>query len=322
MTDTATKILAEIMRYKRISTTSSACKFRDCQNCYLPHLPRVAAAVKKNEPVQFVLPAFPAKSPNPEKVLGPLPDLAEQLALSFLNDLGKKIKTFYPPGIKIHLCSDGRVFSDVVGIKEDDVSKYQHEVDRIIKKMKLSDISTFNLDDVYQGLGYDDMRANLLSNYSQSLDCLKQKIRHGNQPDANGEALQLNQMYRGITRFLFEDSLHRQQSLSRTAMQKRARQRAYEVIRRSNAWSQLIADYFPHAVRLSIHPQICGSNKLAIRLVANESWITPWHGVAIEKDNRYTLVKKSEAEAIGAKLVYSANGRGSHYSLTGVDYEF
>ena len=37
--------------------------------------PRVREAVTAGEPIRLVLPAFPAKSANPQKTLGPLPDL-------------------------------------------------------------------------------------------------------------------------------------------------------------------------------------------------------------------------------------------------------
>ena len=77
----------------------------------------------------------------------------------------------------------------------------------------------------------------------------------------------------------------------------------------------MIAELFPHSVRLSIHPQGCGSKKLGIRLIGNESWMTPWHGVAVETPSGYFLMKRSEAEASGAELVKDERGRPSHYRL-------
>jgi pyoverdine/dityrosine biosynthesis protein Dit1 len=122
-------------------------------------------------------------------------------------------------------------------------------------------------------------------------------------------------MYCGITRFLFEDSIQPGQTKSRTVIQKESRAKAYEVIRRSNAWSELIAERFPKAVRLSIHPQTCGARKLGIRLIGNESWMTPWHGVAVDTKEGFVLLKRSQAEELGAQLVYCSNGQPSHYKL-------
>jgi pyoverdine/dityrosine biosynthesis protein Dit1 len=121
-------------------------------------------------------------------------------------------------------------------------------------------------------------------------------------------------MYCGITRFLFEDSLFPGQLKSKTEIQKDARMRAYGVIQRSNAWSKLITQQFPDHVRLSIHPQTCGDIKLGIKLLP-ENWITPWHGVALETEGKITLVKRYEAEKLGAKLVHNENGRPDHYKI-------
>ncbi|HAT8178322.1 TPA: L-tyrosine/L-tryptophan isonitrile synthase family protein [Legionella pneumophila] len=310
----AKRILAEVMIFRRVPETISLCGI-GCQKCASPHLSKIIAAVKKNEPVTFILPAFPGKSPNPEKVIGPLPDHAERLSLNFLGTLCQCIKTFYTPGIKIILCSDGRVFSDVVGMDESNVTAYQLELDRLIKEMSLADLSIFNLDYFYKDLHFVQMRDELMKNYGQSLEFLKHKIRNGAKPSASTDEEEANRMYSGITRFLFEDAMHAGQTKSRTAIQKEARSKAYEVIRRSNAWSALIAERFPNAVRLSIHPQTCGSKKLGIRLIGNESWMTPWHGVAVESKKGYVLLKRSEAEALGAKLICSSDGRHSHYQL-------
>lgn len=322
-TEMAKKILAEVMIFRRVPESIPSCDV-NCQKCISPHLPKIISAVKNNKPVTFVLPAFPGKSPNPEKVLGSLPDLAERLSLRFLGNLCQKIKKFYTPGIKIILCSDGRVFSDVVGMMERDVGAYQIELNNLIEEMFLTDISTFNLDDCYGGLNFVQMRDELMKNYGNSFDFIKQTIRNGNKPSANSDEQEAHRMYCGITRFLFEDAMHKGQTKSRSAIQKESRFKAYEVIRKSNAWSQLIAAHFPTAVRLSIHPQTCGAKKLGIRLINNESWMTPWHGVAVESNNGYHLLKRSQAEALGATLIYSSDGRRSHYQLMtdqGASYE-
>ena len=312
--ETARRILAEVMSFRRVPAGVSLCAL-GCQNCASLPMKKILAAVKKNEPVTFVLPAFPGKSPNPEKVLGHLPDYAERLALNFLGTLCKRIKRIYTPGIKIILCSDGRVFSDVIGMEETNVTAYQAEIGKLIEEMSLTDISLFNLDDFYTDLHFTQMRDELMKNHGQSLELLKLKVRSGAQASASPEEQESNRMYSGITRFLFEDAMHAGQTKSRSAVQKEARVKAYEVIRRSNAWSNLLFEIFPDAVRLSIHPQTCGAKKLGIRLIGDENWMTPWHGVAVEGKKGFVLLKRSEAEALGANLIYTADGRASHYQL-------
>lgn len=62
--------------------------------------------------VQACLPAFPFKSANKVyKVLGSLPDKAEELALERLNTLCKRVRDIYPPGASIVIISDGITYN-------------------------------------------------------------------------------------------------------------------------------------------------------------------------------------------------------------------
>ncbi len=311
----ARTILHEIRRFRRVHALTESC-VSSCSLCSEQHIEIILRAVRRNDALTFVLPAFPGKSPNHEKVLGVLPDYAERLSLIFLNDVANTIKRFYAPGVKILLCSDGRVFSDIVGMQEKHVTAYQQALQSMIDEMTLTSLSCFNLEDHYTNGDYVQMRHELMKQYGGTLDALQYDVRNGAQASATPLQRQMNWLYRGITRFLFEDAVHAGVTDSRTAIQKLSRAKAYEVIRRSNAWTELIADIFPDAVRLSIHPQACGSGKLGIRLIANESWMTPWHGVAVETPSGYVLRKRHEAEAMGAMLVCSSNGKPSHYQLT------
>jgi pyoverdine/dityrosine biosynthesis protein Dit1 len=308
-------VLGKILNYRRMPDEHENCEGLNCKFCAATHLTKIVSAISEEKPITFALPAFPAKSPNTEKVLGVLPDYAEILSLQFLNDLCEQIKKLYTPGAKIILCSDGRVFSDVVGIKESNITAYQNKLNQLILDMSLTNLSTLNLDDFYNEISFHQMRDELMKSYVQSLDFLKYKIRRASSFDATSDEVEAKRMYCGIARFLFEDSIYGEQTKSRSALQKEARLKAYEVIRRSNAWSDLIAEKFPEVVRLSIHPQSCGSKKLGIRLIANESWITPWHGVALKIKNGFQLIKRIEAEKLGAKLIFDSTGAPSHYQV-------
>ncbi len=313
-TKVAKDIMAEVMQFRRMPNHEN-CDL-PCPSCLSPHLPKVTSAIQQGKPVTFVLPAFPGKSPNLAKVLGAMPDIAEQHSLQFLNQLCNRIRKHYLPGARVILCSDGRVFSDIVGMREKDVTDYQHELAQMIKELNLENLSTFNLDELCDGRDFVQMRNELMDEYGKSLESLREKVRRGGKLSENSEDQEAHRMYCGITRFLFEDSMYPGQTKSRTAVQKDSRIRAYQVIRRSNAWSELIGELFPDAVRFSIHPQTCGAKKLGIRLMEAESWMTPWHGVAMKTDEGFVLLKRSQAEALGAQMVCSENGRPSHYDLT------
>lgn len=312
----ATEIMKDVMQFRRSAVAHAHCSALDpCEECLSPHLSKIIEAIETKSPVTFVLPAFPGKSPNANKVLGHLPDMAERRALQFLGELCERVKRLHAPGARVILCSDGRVFSDVVGMNEEHVTEYKHEITRLIGELGLTQvISTFDLDDLLGSLSFDEMRSTLMDRHGASLEALQEKVRRGGKEGADKESEDAHRMYCGITRFLVEDAAHPGQTKSKTAIQKDCRVRAYEVIRRSNAWSGLVEKHFPRAVRLSIHPQTCGSRKLGIHLMEAESWITPWHGVAMEVNGRFVLVKRSQAEALGAKVVES-EGRPSHFQL-------
>ncbi len=299
----AFEILALVHKHRR-SATEGCGSF--CASCFAPHMERVQRAVERGEPVVFVLPAFPGKSPNPSKVLGPRPDMAERQSLIFLNDLCLRIGRIHAPGARIVLCSDGRVFSDAVGIDEADITAYQRDLDALIGELGCDKLSTFNLDDVFTDCSFDGMRERLMREHGDSLEALQEAVRAG------GDA---NRLYCGITRFLVEDATRPNMTVSKTALQKECRKRAYQVVLRSKAWDGLLAKIFPDAVRLSIHPQACGSRKIGIHLMdTTDGWLTPWHGVAVEVGGQFKLLKRRDAESLDARLVFQ-NGRPSHYVL-------
>ena len=300
----ATAILGLVMMHRRVPSESKVCAHHQCAACATQHLGRVMSAVRRNEPVVFVLPAFPGKSPNPAKVLGPRADMAERQSLAFLNALCLRIQKIYAPGARIVLCSDGRVFNDVVCINEGDITAYQQDLVSFIAELGADSLVTFNLDDVFGDCGFDDMRAHLMADYGEPKEAVQAAVRAGGDPQ---------RFYCGITRFLFEDAMRPNMTISKTALQKECRRRAYEVILRSRAWDRLLAEHFPGAVRLSIHPQVCGGRKIGIHLMeTKDEWLTAWHGVAVEVCGSFRLMKRAQVEKLGAELVFR-DGRPSHY---------
>ncbi len=260
--------------------------------------------VRMNKTIESVLPAFPAKSPNLNKVLGISTDKAEEISLYFLNFLCEKIKTVYPPGMRIILCSDGRVFSDVLNISDKNVSLYQKEIENFIKINRLENLETYNLDYIYPVQDFDSMRFLLMQNFAESVERLESRIK--THPPTK-------ELYCAMTRFILEDSLTPENKMTKAQLQKKSKHKAKLTIIRSNAWSRLLEQEFPNALRFSIHPHPAGSKKFGIRLVDKESWLTPWHGVALETKDGFKLVKKAYAIEIGAELILSSNGKPSHF---------
>ncbi|MFE0251609.1 L-tyrosine/L-tryptophan isonitrile synthase family protein [Streptomyces sp. NPDC059010] len=302
-TTAAAQILNLLLPHHR--TTDQGCAPAEA----FPHqLRRITDFVREGAPIVFTLPGFPCKSPNPAKTLGHLPDMGERLSLGFLDALCAQIERIHPPGAHVVICSDGHVFGDLIRVPDEHIDAYADELRALIREAGLSHLSVFDLRDVLGDLPHDTKRAHVHDRHAPTLDALRAEVR----TDAPTLAL-----YRGITRFLVEDTADFPGT--RSALQRECRRRAYGVIQRSRAWGALIADHHPRAVRLSIHPQPVGAPKFGIRLLdAPDAWTTPWHSAALrEPDRTWSLMPRARAQRLG-RLVHR-DGRPSHFERSDPD---
>ena len=295
---TVEEISGEIYDLLLSSSRNSVCKTSGCQQCADLYLKPIRGFVERGLPVEFILPAFPAKSPNRQKTLGPLPDKGEEMALEYLLNIENRIKSVYEPGAHIMIASDGRVFGDVVNVSEEDVKLYNRKLKQWIDSKELDEMFSFyDLNDAFTSLSVDMKRELLIELYGVPLSDVKKEIR---------DSKDARDLFNGLHRFLFEDM--ERLFISRSKARKATKERAYRLYQLSNAWSNYLKDTFPEKVRLSIHPHHPHSGKLGIMLNAeNKGWGTPWHRVALKTSNGFSLVKRNIAEKLGAKLIYKNN---------------
>ena len=272
-----------------------------------PHLDNLINCVELEQPIKLVLPAFPVKSPNRRKTLSHLPDYGEFLAITRLVELCKEIQNIYSPGAKLVICSDGRVFADVIHVSDKHVTEYGNALRAFAMEHFSEYVEFYNLDNVYERVDdYAMLREELMIEYGESWIALRRRIKREREASS---------MYLGITKFMLEDfsGIAKFSEFSRTALQKKAKLAAYRVIQRSNAWSRLLKKHFPEAVRLSIHPQYLVSEKIGISMLTkNDVWTTPWHSVVVKDKGEIRLLPREEAERQGCVLVYD-NGKPSHF---------
>jgi pyoverdine/dityrosine biosynthesis protein Dit1 len=193
----------------------------------------------------------------------------------------------------------------VVGVTDSAVTAYREGLTDLIRGADLTSLDMFGLDDAFGSTDYPKLRQILEDDYSSSLETLKESVR--NEKDTRS-------LFNGIHRFMFEDALARRPGeASRTKLRNDSKETAYQTIRRSNAWSRVVAEKFPEAMRLSIHPQPPHSEKFGLQLMrTRDGWLTPWHGVVLDDGVTRSLVKRWEAEEMEASLVWR-DGRPSHF---------
>jgi len=300
-------LLHIIFKNRKLIQAQEECIANKCEDCIRQHELSVDFFTSQQLPLQFILPAFPAKSPNPSKVLGPLPDLGEAIALQTLQSICDEIKSIYAPGAQVIICSDGRIFSELVGVSDEVISVYVAQIQSMIKEHELNSLSIVNLEDLVENLSFDAARNKVLQAFADPLEQLQESLQTNDSFKA---------LFNGIHRFIVEDRKFMEPELSANKAKEVAKPIALKVIQHSNAWTRFLNYVYPNALRLSIHPYTAHSDKIGIRITkAADNWLTPWHGVIVLKDNEYILMKKQDAEDAGARLVYK-NDQPYYYSLT------
>lgn len=248
-------------------------------------------------PVQAILPAFPCKSTNLQKVAGYKPDRGEVLALRTLIQFCKDIKNnIYPPGFKIWIVSDGHVFSDCIGADDNIIDEYGGQLRQLYESIKKENndeedyIGFFGLKEVFysehSGELFNEawLKDMMLPHYTNSkIDLFSETCRKIMMAACDTDNGRLRQqvnipdhprllLYRGFTRFMEEDICRLEviKELSRKQQKKVAAKIAFEMIKRNDAYSNLVDLVFPHHMRFSIHAHINSGPKYGIKIVPSE----------------------------------------------------
>ncbi|KXG50670.1 Pyoverdine biosynthesis [Penicillium griseofulvum] len=279
--------------------------------------------VSKGQTVQMCLPAFPWKSANKVyKVLGTLPDKAEELALKRLNGICEAIGEVYKPGAELLIISDGLLYNDLFTIPDRDVWAYGEGLRALaaesgcthIRFTRLKDLVNIpNLPDKLEEITYIanalNFRLALLNRYGKTdLDVTKEI--------AEKDDTRLT--YCGYSRFLENDLQYIFKvggNMSRRKYRRDVKYVAKQMIYRGYAFGMAINENFPDYLRLSIH-QSTGEHKVSINLLPTKtSYTTPWHcSVALLADGSFTSGPKGDFEDNPKfELVYEKDGRPSYF---------
>lgn len=246
--------------------------------------------------IECVLPAFPCKSSNTEKVGDTLPDKGEEIAIRRLIDLCNSVTEFYPPGMKVFIVSDGHVFSDCIGVDDNTVAVYTEALhsltQTILNQMncKKDTIEFFGLNEIfYRNDTFNKFNAKWVEHvevphYTGSKICpdsdlSRQIMMKGFDTDTGTLAKQIHirghprlSLYRGFSRFMMEDLalVPHFQNFSRKQFKKTISKIAFNMIKRNDAYSNLVEVMFPRHLRLSIHAHINSGPKFGIKLISSE----------------------------------------------------
>ncbi|KAF8320660.1 hypothetical protein DL93DRAFT_2224393 [Clavulina sp. PMI_390] len=283
--------------------------------------------VEDNTQLEFVLPAFPFKSPSTKKVLGVLPDLAEEIFLRRLEDLCRSVGDFYSPGAQLVIVSDGIVYSELLGIS--DVTAYQYNaalrtmtsdlglihlkfarVKDLLQKSRIS--SSGHVAEQLSEEEYCALAAATRKEFLES-SCALESTPDNMITSDEGTL----RTYRGYLRFLQLDlrdsSLHGDGrvigSLSRRERERIIGSIAKEMIENGARFSSLVEKAFPTSIRLSIHPHTNAGPKFALKIFQNvELACTPWHNTAVMKKDGSFMIQHHATVDRATHMLVKRNG--------------
>lgn len=260
---------------------------------------RVGKFVVNNQPIKFSMLGYPYKSPNTrDKVLGILPDLAEEVSLNNFNRFDQEIKKVYSPGVTISMIQDGYAFNKVWGSVSDTTVLDYEEMTRDMAKNY--SISWYGMQDFWpKWMTLDQMRQKTTEQFGVTTEELHRRILMD--PD-------VSYLYQGMIKFLELDLAIYNYS-TRNQLHVAAKKTAKDMMIMNEAYSALIRQNFSDHIRLSMHKSVNNGNKYSFQLIPSpKAWTSPWHcALLINKDGIFETVHRKDAEAAGHELVYKDN---------------
>ncbi|QGA15106.1 hypothetical protein EYB26_002762 [Talaromyces marneffei] len=281
----------------------------------------ISRYVSEGVRLQACLPAFPFKSANKVyKVLGSLPDKAEELALERLNSLCMRIQEVYAPGAEILIISDGITYNDLLCISDRETWAYGEALRNMVVEKGFNNILFARIRDLLDRSVPDKMseivyvancttfRRLLLNRFGKDDIDIDHEI--ATNPDTK-------LTYLGYKRFLESDLQYiypRGENRSAHSYKRDCKYLAKQMLIRGYAFAQAIKNAFPHHLRLSIHESISGS-KLPISLLnTTTGFTTPWHcAVAQLANGIWVSAPMGEFSRDDRLELVHVNGNPSHY---------
>jgi len=269
---------------------------------------RIQKTVDAGEELLLYMLAFPFKSKSAAKVIGTLPDLAEEAALQTLGNLLAQLNAVYPPGARYVIISDGVVFHDVYGVRDDLMLSYLLKVQEMCHavhpKLECRSMYDFFPEQVCKGVRASGTDIEQWFDEKQ----IRSEVFDVYMPTPRWVQLQkeidvgFKNKGSDFQKFLFEDA---DPALfpNDTQRNKAAKAGAQQMLQRDEALRIFTMGALPNAIRVSIRPRSQAGPTYCINMIGATQremgeqleevvdLTTPWHNVLVRLDD------ESSAEA-------------------------
>lgn len=230
---------------------------------------------RNKKELNFVIPAFPGKSPNDNSCFSILPDYTEELALKTIKDFMNNVNSCYPFGCSFTIIHDGHFFINL-GITRSEVELNSY-INEIRKKLPENTESKtiydlFDSDDCNIALDrfYNEYEKNINDNFDNNA--------------ISNEIL--------FTKYEFFDKIN-DVGISKNQIQMKAKKIALKSLSIKVAISKMINEKYTNSIRLSVHFQNEKSTKMGFKLIPQAiNRGTPWFYVAYVSPNGKIILGK------------------------------
>lgn len=243
----------------------------------------IESFVSNHEPLQFILPGFPCKSPNQKsKSFSRLPDYGEVIAIERLDRFCADLREVYSPGAEVVILSDGTTFNDVVQVSSEDKNAYRQA------------LRTLTVTENIQWRELPDIIPNLSAEAAATLkdEDIRQKLEHNLTRGKGGIAAFIKEVKKSpslmkthdkLCSYLYYDvNLELFSDGDRDAFLASIADKAHMMMFRGKALSHAIEGAFPRHIRLSVHQYNNEGPKFTFALAAQQNQsVSPWHTVPV-----------------------------------------
>ena len=252
---------------------------------------KIKKSYNKKEQLNFIMPAFPGKSPNENSCFSYVPDYTENIAIKTINHFINEVNHIYPYGCSFTIIHDGHFFYYL------NITRSEQELNKYISDFRKKCNSKIISKTIYDLMGSDNLG-----------DCINMfKKKYLSEETVGGLSSEIL-----FTRKEFSEKIYgiAADSLTNTQKKKIATKIAKESIHIKNGISNMINSIYADSIRLSVHFQKQDSGKMGFKLIPNAiNKGTPWFYVAFVSDNNKIILGKRNWNFASKKECISKNGK-------------
>ncbi|MFR8085657.1 MAG: L-tyrosine/L-tryptophan isonitrile synthase family protein, partial [Leuconostoc gelidum] len=232
---------------QQVATILSSKKFRNGNSFDVKNY-LTKCLENSKESIQFVLPSFPFKIPNPLKTWHHNLDAGEMLCLQRLYLISFFTQELMNKKTEFIIISDGLIYSDLCDVDAFEYKSYSQRAKQIIDKMGIQD-----------NIKYVDMMNDVLSDkqdeYDQTLQQVQHELKDWWKNNMSGN-INTNDIDYSVLRSMTQENVNSVFEVYSETLQRRASQKAFEFTSKLETLRVMdaVLQKYEICIRATVHP--------------------------------------------------------------------